>query len=474
MLPTKTKIIAPDVRQHTYKYKNKRQITRDIKTILLVGETGAGKTTLVNTMVNYMFGIKWEDRVWFQITEEDDLAPQVNSVTTSVNVYEVLGLENPFFLRVIDTPGYGSTEGIEQDWQIGMNLHSLFRSEDGIHEINAVGLVVKSGQNRLTQFHRYIFNSILSLFGKDIEKNMVVFITHSHGLPDKNVISAIKEAEVAYTTDANGEPLHFLFNNCQTENYVNDENRLQHSFWNLGYKSMEKFAGILAKSDTKELKMTTGVLRTRKRLKACVRNLQDAIRMEELKQEELQQIQEALEKNETECEVYEPYKEKVPVESSWWHWTTEATSCKICKENCHYPGCWWVKDLSWCSAMTNNRCTVCTNKCHFSDHVKENKRYVIKTRKVKKTTKEYEEQNNIQKVLNDTRVKKSKLLEKAYNYIMELDKIALKMDSMSTCIDFLIKKTEDREKVQILEELKEKIKASHKMVSHLIVFLRVT
>lgn len=424
-------------------------------------------------MINYMFGVKWEDRVWFQITKEDDLAPQVNSMTASVNVYQVLGLENPFFLRVIDTPGYGSTGGIEQDWQIGIKLHSLFRSKDGIHEINVVGLVVKSGQNRLTKFHRYIFNSILSLFGKDIEKNIVVLITHSHGLPDKNVINAIKEAEVAFTTDANGEPLNFLFNNCQTENYEkDDQNKLQQSFWNLGYKSMEKFTGFLAKSKITELKMTEGVLRTRKRLKACVRNLQDAIRLEELKQNKLQQIQKAVEEKKTECVVDEPYKLKVQIESSWWRWTKAATTCNTCQENCHFPGCWWVKDLSWCSAMKNNRCTVCTNRCPVSDHVKEDKMYIIKTKRIKRWTKEYKEQRDIQKELNDTKVRKSKLLEQAYNYIIELDKIALRMNSMSTCIDFLIEKTEDTEKVQVLEELKEKIKASHKMVSHLIVLLK--
>lgn len=32
------------------------------QTVLLVGATGSGKTTLVNAMVNHIAGVKWEDK----------------------------------------------------------------------------------------------------------------------------------------------------------------------------------------------------------------------------------------------------------------------------------------------------------------------------------------------------------------------------------------------------------------------------
>ena len=214
MLPTEKNVIDenPAVRRWTF---GKTDKTKSTKTILIVGATGAGKSTLINTMVNFMLGVKWEDKVWFQITEEDEKKSQAKSQTSAITVYELETSSSR--LRIIDTPGYGDTNGIKFDQRIAENLYMLFRSEEGIHEIEAVCLVVKASQNRLTTFECYIFNAILSLFGKDIERNIVVFITHSDGLSAHNATNALKEADVPCGKDSKGKPLHFKFNNRQTD-----------------------------------------------------------------------------------------------------------------------------------------------------------------------------------------------------------------------------------------------------------------
>ena len=214
MLPTEKSEVDGNsaVRRWTF---GKRDESKSTKTILIVGETGTGKSTLINTMVNFMLGVGWEDIVWFQIMEEDKKKSQAESQTSAITVYELETSSSR--LRIIDTPGYGDTGGRESDQQIAEHLNVLFRSEDGIHEIEAVGLVVKASQNRLTDFQRYIFDAVLSLFGKDIERNIVVFITHSDGLPAANVITSLNEAGVPCAKDTGGEPLHFMFNNRQTD-----------------------------------------------------------------------------------------------------------------------------------------------------------------------------------------------------------------------------------------------------------------
>ncbi|KAK7123304.1 hypothetical protein R3I93_021653 [Phoxinus phoxinus] len=283
------------------------------KTILIIGEAGTGKTTLINTMINYMLGVQREDKVWFEITDDQSDRSSVHSQTSSITVYGFYPRESPIDLTIIDTPGYGDTRGVEKDKQIAVSLLSLCESAEGIHEVHAVCLVINAQQNRLSDRQIYIFDAVQSLFGRDIAENIILLFTHSDGARPKYVLTAVKEAKVKCAVNDKNQPVYFLFDNRQSETaeeYDDEEDDEEDEMiwdqsWNLSFRGMEGLFKFLDTIQPKSLKMTRDVLLKRKQLEA---NICNRVQMIELKKNELKQTQEALRKiggRESLAKIYE-------------------------------------------------------------------------------------------------------------------------------------------------------------------------
>ncbi|XP_051536025.1 uncharacterized protein LOC127430331 [Myxocyprinus asiaticus] len=462
------------VRKWTY---GKRDTSKQNKIVLLVGETGSGKTTLLNTMVNYLKGVKFDHNIWYEITEEE-ARDQSESQTSEITMYEVCPKAPlSISLTVIDTPGYGDTRGLENDLEVAENLSTLFQSEDGVHEIDAICFVIQASKNRFSDRQHYIISSILSLFSKDIVNNIVFLITHSDGLPPQNVLNAINKSKIPCKRDSSGQPVYFLFNNREAEGRQTETRYLhaQRDAWDSSMENMKKFFESLKKQNRKSLEMTSDVLRERMQLEASISNLQMRIQEKEFKKTEKIQIQEILRQNKEKIdkctnfpiEVSRTYKEKVLIVSDSWK-NRKATTCTVCEENCHEYGCWWVSGPSKCEVMKNGFCTVCTGKCHHSKHVKENKKYVIRNSSTNMQyddiKREYAEEQsmlffkimqNIEKDLKELEAQKSILLYDAYMAISHLSKIALKPDSAFTLhhLDFFIPRVKEAGKDNWVREL---------------------
>ncbi|XP_067118084.1 uncharacterized protein [Osmerus mordax] len=451
------------------------------KTILLVGQTGTGKSTMINALVNYVMGVEFDDEVWFEIIQEEKRC-QTKSQTSTVTVYETFGFEGhrvPYSLTIIDTPGFGDTEGVQKDEIIVEKLHDLFRSGKGIREIDAVGFLVMASTSRLDDRQRYVFDAVVSLFGKDMKNNIVFLITHFNGSLVTNVLQAIETANIKCAKNENGNPVHFLFNNHQSDIPTEETKETHKLSWRHTMMGMDRLFNFLNKTKPQKLSMTVNVMTERVRLKACIGNLKERVELIDLKQTDIQQREnvfnkhkeemervealfhekkttleeynQAIQRNQNfEYEVDEPYKDKVPIDA-WWD--PKAVTCLVCKENCHFPGCTLAIGPSWCEVMKKDeegvwRCTSCTGKCTVDKHVKEKWRYVNKTKKVKKndqekkTTYEKNKQNKaeVEKKMRDVEETKDNKVNAANEMERELSGLRAEKENL------------ERDKIRWVEE----------------------
>lgn len=89
-------------------------------TFLVIGKTGSGKTTLLDAFVNYLTGVKYTDTWRWKLVDENLFKDKdgSQSQTTEIKTYYINDHKNEFNVRIIDTPGFGDTEGVSKDNQI--------------------------------------------------------------------------------------------------------------------------------------------------------------------------------------------------------------------------------------------------------------------------------------------------------------------------------------------------------------------
>lgn len=88
----------------------------EITNVLIVGMTGVGKSTYLNSLVNYFLATEMEDNFRYIVTQDMFKNGNGKSSTNKVNIYGLPKqgkmMKN---IRLIDIPGLGDTGGIQKD-----------------------------------------------------------------------------------------------------------------------------------------------------------------------------------------------------------------------------------------------------------------------------------------------------------------------------------------------------------------------
>ena len=127
--------------------------------IMVIGETGTGKSFWLHNLVNYIQNIQLEENNRYYLFDEKNLEEQYekqygeklpnNLIVDKPYVYNIKATniyQNP--IRVIDTPGYGDTRGLTIDKSRIQDIKKLL-NELNINSLNSICLFIRACTNRI-------------------------------------------------------------------------------------------------------------------------------------------------------------------------------------------------------------------------------------------------------------------------------------------------------------------------------------
>jgi len=171
------------------------------KVLLIIGQTGHGKTTFINALVNIYLGITFNDQFRYLLVENEK-KKHTESITKEIIIYKIRpkkGLNFPPLI-IIDTPGFGDTKGEKEDEKHLEKFREFFGSKI-INYINCILYIIIGANSRFGEIDKKITNYLLGLFSKNVKENFVVGVTNV--IPENkrdipNIIKSLSDEDHFY------------------------------------------------------------------------------------------------------------------------------------------------------------------------------------------------------------------------------------------------------------------------------------
>ena len=151
--------------------------------MLLVGETGSGKTSFLNLLCNcemikklgFNKGSK-QLRKFNDSNLENARSREAESKTSGVKMYSIELDKVELKVGIMDTPGFGDTRGFQQDKQ---NTKLIIDGLKAEQYINCVCLVINGRLSRITATLRYVLTEVTSILPREVLNNVIVVFTNA-------------------------------------------------------------------------------------------------------------------------------------------------------------------------------------------------------------------------------------------------------------------------------------------------------
>lgn len=392
--------------------------------ILILGETGVGKSTWINAFANYLTYETLEEAEKgelqyvipssFTITD-DDYQEKLIKIGEDSNERFAVGQSAtkepraytlPFgdrIIRLLDTPGIGDVGGIEQDKK---NMDNVLAFLTNFEEIHGICILLKPDNARLNVMFQFCIKELLTHLHRSAARNIVFCFTHARSTffrpgnslpPLRLLLQQNKNVEITLTKQTiycmDNESFKFLaasknnvfFDEISREDYskswersVEENNRLVNHITSL---PPHKIQDTLSLNDARRI-----VVNLTKPITEIARNIQDNIALLEDKKTELRSAKES--QKELAKKLYMPIIDLEVQELGYPRTVCTSLTCidviqiegetkktnykTHCHEHCYLSGVQTEltnnSALQNCSAMNeNNNCRVCG--CSWRSHM---------------------------------------------------------------------------------------------------------
>ena len=355
--------------------------------MMIVGQIGSGKITLLNSLVNFIVGIELNDPIRYIIIDEKN---EHTFQTNEVNVYYIKRHGEYPPLRIIDTPEFG--RGIEFDKQITKLIKNEFETK--FDSINAICFVTQSNA-RLTPNEKFTFLEIMNLFANDVAENFIAMLTFCDGR-EPQIINELKNESIFYKIlPYLQNPWYLKFNNSAI--FTSSKDKFTELFWELSMDSFKIFLQKILSLPKKSVKLSIEVLKARENIEINILNLRHKLDtgltlMESYKKQiENIEINKDIMNQTKDFKIQKtvPYIQKVDLPPGTY--TTTCIICnRVCLENCNIPD---ERKKRYCPNFDKNGyCIYCPRKCRWDVH--KNLPYKI-----------FEKEKQVERILEDLKTK---------------------------------------------------------------------
>lgn len=245
--------------------------------MLLLGETGVGKSTFINAFVNYMTFKTLDDAInskdilclipsRFTISDKklneklivlgsDDNEDQMKVGASSTQYTRSYRFPvGNAVIRLIDTPGIGDTRGTGVD---DTNFDHLLSVIGELKDIHAICILLKPNHARLTVLFEYCIKQLLTRLQRSAANNIVFIFTNARGtfykpgdtvIPLREALKTIEEQppyiKIPFgqgnTFSLDNEAFKFLVASRQGVDFDDTSKRNFDSSWNTSAQICQK------------------------------------------------------------------------------------------------------------------------------------------------------------------------------------------------------------------------------------------